>query len=197
MEIKIRPEQVSEQREVEELTREAFWNVYMPGCDEHYLLHILRTSECFLPELNMVAEVEGKIVGHIAYTKAKIVLNDGGERVVIGFGPLSVLPEYQRQGVGSALIRHTLELAKDAGYAAVLIYGNPAYYHRFGFVPAQNFGIASAEGSYVDALQALELREGALAGCSGRLIIAEEFELDPKAAELFDQSFPPKERRTD
>ena len=197
MVIKIRPEQVSEQRVVEELTREAFWNVYMPGCDEHYLLHILRTSECFLPELNMVAEVEGKIVGHIAYTKAKIVLNDGGERGVIGFGPLSVLPEYQRQGVGSALIRHTLELAKDAGYAAVLIYGNPAYYHRFGFVPAQTFGIASAEGSYVDALQALELREGALAGCSGRLIIAEEFELDPKAAELFDQSFPPKERRTD
>ena len=86
MEIKIRPEQVSEQREVEELTREAFWNVYMPGCDEHYLLHILRTSECFLPELNMVAEVEGKIVGHIAYTKAKIVLNDGGERVVIALG---------------------------------------------------------------------------------------------------------------
>lgn len=193
----VRPERAIDHREVETVTREAFWNLHWPGCDEHYLLHVLRTCEAFVPELNLVAEVDGKIVGNIVYTKAKIACDDGIEREALSFGPVSVLPEYWGMGIGSELIRHTLELAKAAGHKRVLIYGDPAYYYRFGFVPAEKFGIATADNMYLESLQALELLDGALEGCSGRFFEDAVYDVDPNAAASFDKTFPAKELRDD
>ncbi|MDP3446729.1 MAG: N-acetyltransferase [Eubacteriales bacterium] len=193
--ISIRLERPEDYREVENLTREAFWNNYVPGCDEHYLAHVLRESVCFLPELDFVAECSGQIVGNIMYTRASVLCDDGETLSVLSFGPLSVLPLWQGKGVGSALVRHSLERASELGFPAVLIYGDPAFYSRLGFLAAETFGIASADDYYFDVLQALELVAGALREKSGRFVEDHAYEVDEKAATAFDQSFPPKEKR--
>lgn len=144
--IELRPESPADFRAVEELTRNAFWNHHAPGCDEHYLAHILRESSNFVPELDYVAVQDGKVVGSIMYTRARIVLDRGGERGVLCFGPLAVEPAFQGQGVGGALIERTKVLAQELGYGAILIFGDPAYYSRFGFVPAEQYGVGTSWG---------------------------------------------------
>ena len=132
--MKLRLETEKDYFENENLTREAFWNVYRPGCDEHLLHHNIRNSVNYIKELCYVAEADDKLIGNIVYAK---MMKDGKAcDDVIGFGPLSVLPEKQKQGVGSALVKETLTKAKELGYKAVLITGNPEYYHRFGFSSA-------------------------------------------------------------
>ncbi|MFR0733714.1 MAG: GNAT family N-acetyltransferase [Oscillospiraceae bacterium] len=121
--------------------REAFWNVYRPGCTEHLVLHNLRKEACFVPELDYVIEDDGKIIAHIAYAKGSLKTEDGRTETSLLFGPVSVLPEYQGRGYGSKLIQFTLEKARELGYPAVVITGNPAYYSRFGFEPAAKHGI--------------------------------------------------------
>lgn len=194
MNIRLRREREDETRAVEELTREAFWNVYAPGCSEHYLLHGMRRSAAFIPELNMVAERDGRLVGHIAYARTAIALDAGDECPVITFGPVSVLPAYQQTGIGSALIETTKEMAREMGFSAILILGDPAYYHRFGFVPAEVYGIRNAEGRYADALQALELQPGALAGATGCFCEGEAYAMDESGFEAFERSFSPMEK---
>ncbi len=188
----LRNETVSDYRVVEELTREAFWNHHVPGCDEHYLLHIMREADSFIPELDVVAEVEGKIIGNIVYTKAKIIDDNGRLFDVITFGPISVLPVFQGQGIGSMLIEYTKEAAKKLGYRAILIYGDPDYYSRVGFAAAENYKIGTSDNMYAVALQTLELYPGALSGISGRFIEDEVYEIDEIAAKEFDKAFPPK-----
>src|SRR5512136_1108067 len=124
----IRNEQSEDYRTVEELVREAFWNLYVPGCTEHYMLHNLRKSEDFIPELDFVADKEGQIVGQIAYSRGIIKGKQSEDKEVITFGPVSVLPAFQKRGTGSALIIHTISLARDMGYPAICIYGDPRYY---------------------------------------------------------------------
>ncbi len=164
-----------------ELTREAFWNIHVPGCDEHYYLHNLRNSDAFIKELDFVALYENKIVGHIAYSKANIVdnadnlHNANNKHNVIIFGPISVLPEYQSKGVGSALIKHSLEVAKSLGHKAVLIYGDPRYYSKFGFRCAERYDIKTPDGKYCVPMMALELEKDALSGVNGRLIEGFEY----------------------
>lgn len=158
MDLLIRNERKNEYRAIEELTREAFWNLYVPGCSEHFLLHIMRESTDFIPELDFIAESDGKIVGNIVYTRGKIIGTKSNE--VICFGPISVLPDYQKQGVGSALIKHTFEKAKAMGFTAVCIYGDPRYYHRFGFRCGEKFDITTGEGKFAVALMAVELVPG-------------------------------------
>lgn len=192
--IRLRLETPADQRKVEEITREAFWNLYVPGCDEHYLAHTLRQMPAFIAELDFVAELGEKIVGNIMYARASIMTDDGWEHEVLTFGPVSVLPEYQKQGIGSALIRHTLALARDLGHRVVLIYGDPDYYCRFGFVAAEGSSICGAEGWFSPALQALELAPGALQGISGTFDEGEAYRIDPEAAAAFDLSFPPRAR---
>lgn len=192
--IDIRNERPDEYRAVEELTREAFWNLHVPGCDEHYLLHVLRAHADFVPELDFVAYAGGELAGNIVYARSAIETTGGQRRQVLTFGPLSVLPKFQNRGVGSALVLHSLAKAAALGYGAVLIYGDPAYYVRFGFRPAQEFGIATSEGAFHPALQALELLPGALAGCEGRFFEGEAYHIDETAAGEFDKSFPPKEK---
>ena len=191
--IALRNERPEDYKTIENITREAFWNHHVPGCDEHYLAHVLRHSACFLPELDFVAERDGTLVGNIMYTKARIIGDDGTEYHVLSFGPISVLPEVQGTGIGGKLIRHTLALAKELGYDAVLIYGDPEYYSRFGFVPAEQYRIGTRYNTYAAALQAVELIPGALAGKAGLFYEDSAYETDPEHAETFDRLFPAME----
>ena len=194
-EFEIRLEKPEDYRAVENLTREAFWNHHVPGCDEHYLAHVLRESACFLPELDFVAAREGEILGNIMYTRAKVLCDDGESFPALSFGPLSVLPAWQGKGVGSALVRDSLRRAGELGFSAVLIYGDPAFYSRLGFLAAESFGIGTADDHYADALQALELVADALREKAGRFIEDHAYEVDEAASAAFDKTFPPKEKQ--
>ncbi len=195
MNISIRNETPADYRIVEELTREAFWgNMNHPTCDgEHLLVHKLRNLPSFVPELDLIAEVEGKIAGHIIYSLAKVITPDDKEVEVLNFGPLSVHPSYKRMGVGSALMRHSIAEATKLGYRAIIFYGHPDYYPRFGFRRASWYDIVSADGNSWDALMAMELYDGALDGITGRYIEDEVYEVNPEEMAEFEKSFPCKE----
>lgn len=193
----LRNETISDYRIVEELTREAFWNHHVPGCNEHYLLHIMRKADSFIHELDFVAVVNGKIVGNIVYTKAKILGDNGDCHNVVSFGPISVLPAFQGKGIGSILIEYSKIVAKELGYKAILIYGDPDYYSRFGFIAAENYSIGTSDNMYAVPLQAQELYSGALSNISGRFIEDEIYEIDEIAAKEFDIGFPPKQLVSD
>jgi predicted N-acetyltransferase YhbS len=189
--ITLRRETRADEQEVEIMVREAFWNCYRPGCDEHYLVHMLRQSPVFLPALDVLAEADGRIIGSIMYSRARILLDTGGELPVLSFGPIAVLPAYQGKGVGGRLIRHTQSMARDLGEAAILIYGDPAYYNRYGFVPAEKYAIGSEQDQYCGALQAYELHEGALQNAAGRFVEDAVYNVDAQAAAAYDRQFPP------
>lgn len=194
MNLIIRPEGKKDYEAVEHLTREAFWNLFKPGCDEHLLAHKLRQVPAFLPELDYVAERNGEVVGNIMYSRAKI-FGEGGEiHEVLTFGPLSVLPSLQRAGIGSALIRHTQRLAEKLGFGAIVIFGHPAFYHKFGFTNAEMFRITTSDGKNFEAFMAMELREGALRGIPGRFCEDPVFHIEPEELEVFERKFPHKEK---
>lgn len=194
--MRIRRERQRDHRAAEELTREAFWNHYAPGADEHYLLHTMRTHPDFIPELDLVAEEKGVLVGQIAYTRAKIVGTDDREWPVLCFGPLSVRPDCQGKGVGTALVLHSLELARDLGHTAVCITGNPAYYGQLGFRAAERYDIRCANGKFMPALMAIELIPGALADKPGRFVESSVFEMDTGGFDAYDTTFPHREKET-
>ncbi len=195
MNISIRNEIPADYRIVEELTREAFWgNMNHPTCDgEHLLVHKLRKLPSFVPELDFVAEAEGKIVGHVIYSLAKVITPDSREIEVLNFGPLSVCPDYKRMGVGSALMHRSIEEAAALGYRAIIFYGHPDYYPRFGFRRAKHYGIVSAGGDSWDSLMAMELYDGALDGITGRYIEDEVYDVNPEEMAEFEKTFPHKE----
>ncbi len=194
MEIKLRQEEEKDYRYVEELTREAFWNVYSPGCDEHLLVHHLRKAKQFIKPLDFVAVYEDKIVGNIVYVETKITDNTGKGHKVITFGPVSVLPEYQNKGIGSKLILHTAQLAKEMGYKAILIYGDPEYYKRFGFKVSKEYNITNADKKYPAALQVLELYPDALSGIKGIFYEGDIYTIDKEELAAFEKGFPEKEK---
>jgi putative acetyltransferase len=194
MNLIIRNERKNEYRAIEELTREAFWDVHVPGCNEHFCLHNMRGSADFIPELDFVAELVGRLVGNIVYTRAGVI-NEARETIqVICFGPVSVLPAFQKQGIGSALINHSINAARDMGYPAIFIYGDPRYYSRFGFRCAEKYDIKTADGKYAIALLALELKQGALNNKPGRFIESASFEVDESKFAEYDATFPHKEK---
>lgn len=194
--VKLRNETVLDYRIVEELTKEAFWNQHVPGCNEHYLLHVMRNSEAFIKELDFIAEIDGQTVGSIVYTKSKIVDDNGKDHEVISFGPISVLPKYQGKGIGGMLIKHTKELAQKLGYRAILIYGDPRYYSKFEFAEAEKYDIRTSDNMYAVPLQVLELYEGALSSCKGCFFEDSIFEIDETLAREFDKSFPVKNKES-
>ena len=194
MKLVIRKENKNDYRIVEELTRNAFWSIHHPGCEEHYVLHNLRNSPDFIPELTFVAQKEGEIAGHIAYSRGTIKDKRGAKKEVISFGPISVLPAYQKKGIGSALIIHTTNLARNLGYSAVCIYGDPRYYSRFGFKCAEKYEIKTADDKFAVALQVLELKPGALRNVAGKFIESTAFEVDDDKFAEFDGKFPHKEK---
>jgi len=196
MDLIIRPERADDYLVVEELTREAFWNLHVPGCDEHFVLHNLRKCPAFIPELDLVAEKDGTIVGHIVYSASMIVDNEANvKHEVITFGPVSVLPSMQRQGIGSALIKHSLARAKQMGFPAVCIYGDPRYYSKFGFRCTEKFDIKTANGKFAVALLALELRAQALQNVRGRFYEDPAFDVNQDEFDVFEKTFAPKEKK--
>jgi len=162
MDVIIRNEREGDYRVVEGVVREAFWNLYVPGCGEHFILHNLRKSSDFIPELDFVAEKERQIVGQIVYSRGVIRDKKGREKKVISFGPVSILPAFQKQGIGSSLITHTINLARDMGFLAICIYGDPRYYSRFGFRCGEKYEVKTTDDKYAFALMALELKQGSL-----------------------------------
>lgn len=186
----IRNERPEDHRAVEELIKSAFWNVNFPGCNEHYLAHILRTHEDFVPELDFVAELDGKPIANIMYTKSKLRGWDSSVKTVLTFGPFSVMPEYQRHGYGKELLEYSFEKATEMGFEAIVIFGNPENYISRGFKSCKKFNVALSEGVYPVALLVKELREGALSGNSWIYEESPAYNFDEAAFEEFDKDFP-------
>lgn len=196
MNLKIRLEEKNDYKKVEELIRDSFWNFYVPGANEHYLVHSLRHSSIAVPKLNFIAIKDNKIVGQIFYTTAKIVDNKGNSHEVLTFGPLCVDSKYRNLGIGKFLINHTKKIAANIGYKAIVIYGYPEYYHKIGFQNAFNFGIARADGVFAKALLAIELYPNSLNGISGNFYEAiSSFEYDEAEFLKFDSLFSLKEKK--
>ena len=189
----LRPEEEKDFHLVENLTREAFWNIYKPGCDEHLLIHNIRKRNEFIRNLDYVAVFNDEIIGNIVYAKAKII-GINKEYDVITFGPVSVLPIYQKKGIGKKLIEHTITKAKKMGFNAIMIYGNPKYYERFGFKNSKEYKITDMEGNYNDALMALELFPNSLENINGKFFEGEAYKVDKKELEIFEKDFPYKEK---
>ena len=124
----IRKEEQKDWEIVENITREAFYNLYVPGCVEHYLVHIMRKHEDFIPELDFVLERNGQVIGNIMYTKARLIDENGIEKEILTFGPVSILPAYQRMGYGKMLMEHSFQVAMQLGYDVIVIFGSPSNY---------------------------------------------------------------------
>ena len=194
----IRPETEKDYRAVEEMTREAFWNVYKPGADEHYLVHSMRSHPDFIPALAFVAELDGRIVGNIMYTKAWLEDEEGNRKEILTFGPLTVAREYQRRKVGKALIEHSFGAARGMGYDTVAIFGNPGNYVSRGFVSCKKKHVSlGLKDNFPTALLVCELVPGALEGKKWSFIASTAADCcdDTAAVEAFDTSFPPKEKK--
>ena len=196
--ITIRPETESDNRAVENLTREAFWNVYRPGCMEHYVLHCFRTDPAFVPELDLVMELDGTLIGHIMYARSEIACSDGRALPIMTFGPISIAPEYKRQGYGKCLLDYSMEKAKEMGAGALAITGNILFYGKSGFVPAKSKGIRYADDPDASYLLIKELTPGFLSGISGTYKDPEGYfvcEHDPDGFAQFEATFPEKEKQ--
>ena len=193
MKIELKLEEEKDYRIVEKLTRDAFWNIHVPGCDEHLLIHNLRKTKEFIKELDFVAINDNKIVGNIVYVKSKIINNDL-EYTVLTFGPVSLLPEFQNNGIGGKLIKHTIKISKEMGYKGIIIYGDPEYYKRFGFIESKEYKITNKDKKYPAALLVLELFPGALNGIEGIFDEGKIYEVDKSELEEFDKEFPEKEK---
>ena len=194
MEIVIRNETEKDFHKVEELTREAFWNLYFPGCSEHYLVHQMRNHPDFIKELDFVAEYNGKIVGNIMYTKAWLIDENRQEKEIISFGPLSVLPEYQRKGIGSSLISHTKDIALTKGIKGIVILGDPHNYCKHGFKNGKDLNVSDMNGEYPYGMLALELEERAFEGHKWKFRYSDAYNIDEEHTESFDKNFERKEK---
>ncbi len=175
----IRPEHPEDYTDVLRLTYQAFLTLDYPGrrrIDEHYLIYLLQGSPFVIPELCFVAQQDGEIVGHILYTKSEIMKPDGSAKYTVTFGPLSVQPHLQRQGIGSALVRHSMDRARQMGFGAVMITGVPDYYPKLGFKRAKDYELTLPDGSADDAFMAFELETGYLSGGGTLHFLPSEFE---------------------
>lgn len=193
----IRLERKDEHREIENLVRESFWNVYRPGCLEHYVLHTLRDDEAFVPELDFVMEKDGRPIGQNVFVKAKIQSYDGREIPIVTMGPICITPELKRKGYGKKLLDYSLEKAAELGFGAVCFEGNIDFYGKSGFTFASKFGIRyhglpeDADSSF---FVCRELIPGYLDGITGEYATPQGYFVDEAAAEEFDKAFPHKEK---
>jgi len=191
----IQPTSGNDYSATETMTREAFWNLYRPGSVEHLILHNLRNSTNYIHDLDLVALVDNEVVGHIISTKAKVVDVHNTEYEILCVGPLSVLPTFQKKGIGSALMNHSILVAKKLGFTGMILFGNPDYYHRFGFRNAQEYGITTKEGQNFEPFMALELQTNGLMYTTGMFIEDSAFEVQPEDIEAFDKNFPYMEKK--
>lgn len=194
----IRIETPADYAATENLTREAFWNVYRPGCLEHYVLHRFRGKAGFVPELNLVMELDGKLIGHVMYVRSEIHADDGRSIPVMTFGPISIDPEYKRQGYGTILLRESMRRAELLGAGALAIEGNIGFYGKSGFVVASTRDIhyaAEPRDAEVPYFLICELVPDFLDGVTGTYQDPEGYFVDEAEAERFDAQFPPKEKQ--
>ena len=196
-EYRIRLERKEDHRETETLVRESFWNVYRPGCLEHFVLHELRADPAFVPQLNFVMEQGGRIIGQNLFMHAVINADDGREIPIMTMGPICICNELKRQGYGKILLDFSLEQAAAMGCGAVCFEGNIDFYGKSGFTYAREFGIryhGLPQGEDDSFFLCKELREGYLTGITGEYATPQGYFVDEKAAEEFDKQFPPKEK---
>ncbi|ADL05253.1 GNAT family N-acetyltransferase [Lacrimispora saccharolytica] len=191
----IRNEQTKDLWKVEDLTRKAFWNLNVPGCSEHYMVHVMRNHPDFIPELDFVLEKDNRIIGNIMYTKAKLVDEEKREKQILTFGPLSVHPDFQRKGYGKALLEYSFDKAKEMSYDVIVIFGNPENYVSRGFKSCKKFNICTDQDFYPAAMLVKELTEGCLDQRKWRYIESEAYQIDETALEQFDLNFEKKEKK--
>ena len=194
----IRPETKDDYRAAESLAREAFWNVYRPGCMEHYVLHCYRDDPAFVPELDFVMELNGELIGQVIYVRSEIECDDGRKVPIMTFGPISIAPAYKRQGYGKQLLDYSMERAKEMGAGALAITGNIDFYGKSGFVPAKTKGVRYADDPEADYFLIRQLTPGYLDGISGTYKDPEGYfvcEKDPEGFERFEATFPKKKKR--
>ena len=192
-----RLENEHDQGEVENLIRESFWNVYRPGCSEHYVIHVLRSDPAFVKELDFVMEQNGRLIGQNMFMRTVINADDGRDIPVLTMGPICIAPNLKRKGYGKALLDYSLEEAKKLGFGAVLFEGNIAFYSKCGFEYARNFGIRYhdlPEGSDDSFFLCRELIPGYLNGITGVYRTPAGYYVKDQDVENFDKNFPPKEK---
>lgn len=193
----IRLEAESDYRNTEALTREAFWNVYRPGCTEHYVLHTFRNREEFVPELDFVMEKDGQLIGQVMYVRTNIQKDDGGQLPIMTLGPIGIHPDYKRQGYGKILLDYSMEKAAAMDAGALCFEGNIDFYGKSGFVVASTMGIHyydEPRDAEVPYFLCKELKKGYLTGVSGTYRTPQGYFVDDKEAEAFDKSFPAKKK---
>ena len=196
--IVIRSEEKGEYRKVENMVRESFWNVYRPGCMEHYVLHQLRKDTAFVPELDLVMEQNGELIGQNMFMRAWIAADDGREIPIMTMGPICIAPQWKRKGYGKILLDYSLEKAKELGYRALCFEGNIDFYGKSGFREASEFGIryhGLPEGEDAPFFLCKELIPGYLEKITGEYTTPEGYFVDEKEAEEFDRQFPRKEKK--
>ena len=194
---RIRLEKIEERRQVENLVRESFWNVYRPGCLEHYVLHCLRNDPAFVPELDFVMEKEGRLIGQNIFMRAAIKADDGREIPIMTMGPICICPELKRQGYGKILLDFSLKKAAELGCGALCFEGNIDFYGKSGFDYASKFGIryhGLPEGEDASFFLCRELILGYLDGITGEYATPKGYFVDEAEAEAFDKAFPHKEK---
>ena len=193
----IRLEKKEEFRQVENLVRESFWNVYRPGCLKHYVLNQLRNNADFVPELDFVMEKNGRLIGQNVFVRAVIKADDGRQIPIMTMGPICIAPEFQRQGYGKILLDYSLEKAKELGAGALCFEGNIDFYGKSGFVYASTFGIryhGLPEGEDSSFFLCKELQRGFLDGITGEYATPQGYFVDESMAEEFDKNFSAKEK---
>lgn len=196
-EITIRLERKEEYRDTENLVRESFWNVYRPGCMEHYVLRQLRNDPAFVPELDFVMEKDGQLIGQNMFMRAVIKADDSREIPIMTMGPICIAPEFKRQGYGKILLDHSVQKAAELGCGALCFEGNIDFYGKSGFTYARNFGIRYhdlPEGADDSFFLCKELIPGYLKDITGEYAPPDGYFVDEKETEEFDKSFPPKEK---
>ena len=192
MDIIIRPELQSDYFENENVTREAFWNLFVPGCVEHVLVHKLREHQDYLQDLSFVAVYDHQIIGNIFYAKSHVINEKNIQLDTLTFGPVSVLPQYQKKGVGSALIKHTVEIANNKNYPGIIIYGNPSNYCKHGFKSSRDYNISNQEGKFPYSLLVLELQKDVFKNHPWKLCESDVYNISEAEAEEYDKKFPQK-----
>ena len=194
----IRLEKKEEYGKVENLVRESFWNVYRPGCLEHYVLNQLRNDKAFVPELDFVMEQNQKLIGQNIFMRATIKADDGREIPIMTMGPICIIPELKRKGYGKILLDYSLEKAAELGCGALCFEGNIDFYGKSGFKPASEYGIryhGLEEGEDASFFLCKELIPGYLDGITGEYATPSGYFVDEKEAEEFDKMFPHKEKK--
>ncbi|MBE6839282.1 MAG: N-acetyltransferase [Ruminococcus sp.] len=193
----IRLEEEKDYAVTENLVRESFWNVYRPGCMEHYLLHCLRNDKDFVPELDFVMEKDGDIIGQNVFVRAHISSDDGRKIPIMTMGPICITPELKRKGYGKILLDYTIGKAKEMGAGALCFEGNIDFYGKSGFTFASDFGIryhGLPEDADASFFLCKELADGYLDGITGEYAPPDGYLISEEDAEEFDKKYPPKEK---